>query len=163
MASLLRAVDRGIALVARGAMWLVLPMSLLLFLQWPLREIVARYSREANDAAQVLFALYVGVAVTLATRRRAHVASDILAARYRARTRERLGGIASLCVLVPWASFVLITAWPSTLQSLLQGEGFPETFNPGYFLIRLALMLLALLVLGEALVDAFRAGRSEMR
>ena len=59
MRSSIAAIDRalGIFLTAGGA--LVLPVSLLLFLQWPLREWVQAYSREANDLAQVLFALYV--------------------------------------------------------------------------------------------------------
>lgn len=162
MAAIARALDRAVALVVRATMWLVLPMSLLLFLQWPLREIVARFSREANDAAQVLFALFVSVAVTYATRRHAHVAADSLAAHYLPRTRGRLARIASLVVLVPWSLFILYTAWPSTVQSVLQLEGFPETFNPGYFLLRLALVLLALLVLAQALVAIARpTGKDE--
>lgn len=148
----LRALDRFVAAVAAGALWLALPMSLLLFLQWPLRDLIARYSREANDAAQILFALYVSVAVTYATRSRTHVAADTFASRYSPRVRRRIERIAALVVLVPWASFMLAVAWRPSLQSMLQLEGFPETFNPGYFLIRLALVLLALLVLAQAVL-----------
>jgi hypothetical protein len=39
------------------------------------------------------------------------------------------------------------------VQSVGQLEGFPETFNPGYFLIRIALALGVLLVLLRALRD----------
>ena len=156
MRMLARTIDRAIDILVRGALWLALPMSLLLFLQWPLREVVARFSREANDAAQIIFALFVSVAVTYATRRGTHVATDVLACRYRPRTRGWIVRVASLVVLVPWSVFVLVKAWPSTTQSVLQLEGFPETFNPGYFLIKLAVALLALLVLLQAIVDVLR-------
>ena len=36
---------------------LVLPLALLLLLQWPLRDGLGAYSREANDTAQAIFAL----------------------------------------------------------------------------------------------------------
>lgn len=61
---------------------LVLPISLLLFLQWPLRDLLQAYSREANDLAQWLFALYVSVAVTYATRMGTHLAANSLARKY---------------------------------------------------------------------------------
>jgi hypothetical protein len=34
---------------------LVIPLALLLFIQWPLREWVQAYSRQANDMGQILF------------------------------------------------------------------------------------------------------------
>jgi TRAP-type mannitol/chloroaromatic compound transport system permease large subunit len=49
--------DRTITAVSAGALILVLPVSLLLFLQWPLRDLVQAYSREANDLAQWLLAI----------------------------------------------------------------------------------------------------------
>ena len=155
------ALDRLIALVIAAALWLALPMSLLLFLQWPLRDLVARFSREANDAAQIVFALYVSVALTYATRSGAHVAADAFAARYPPRAREIIERLGALAVLVPWSVFMLMTAWRPTLNSVLQLEAFPETFNPGYFLIRIALALLALLVLAQAVVTV--AGAREPR
>jgi hypothetical protein len=48
---------------------LVLPLAGLLFFQWPLRECVQAYSHEANDLGQVLFALYVAVAIFAASQR----------------------------------------------------------------------------------------------
>jgi len=132
---------------------LVLPVSLLLFVQWPLRELVQAYSREANDVAQWLFALYVGIAVTYATRRHSHLAADALARRYPVPVRARLARIASLLVLLPWSLFILYAAWPALSQSVLQLESFPETFNPGYFLIKLGVWLLALLVLLQVVLD----------
>jgi len=41
------------------------------------------------------------------------------------------------------------------MQSVRQLEAFPETFNPGYFVLRIAVVLTALLVLVQALLDVF--------
>jgi TRAP-type mannitol/chloroaromatic compound transport system permease small subunit len=131
----------------------VLPVSLLLFLQWPLRELIQGYSREANDLAQWLFALYVSLAITYASRRRSHLAADALAQRYAPATRDRIARFGALCVLVPWASFMLYASWPVAVASLRELEAFPETNNPGYFVIKLALLLLVALVLLQALLD----------
>jgi TRAP-type C4-dicarboxylate transport system permease small subunit len=147
------AIERGLRAVSAAATWLVLPLSLLLFLQWPLRELVQGFSREANDLAQVLFAIYVAVAITEATRRRTHLAADAFAQRFAPRWRARLARAASAAVLVPWAAFVLYAAAVPAWRSALQLERFPETLDPGYFLIRAAVLLLALLVLAQALVD----------
>ena len=43
-------------------------------------------------------------------------------------------------------------AWRSAFQL----ERFPETYNPGYFILKLAVVALALLVLLQALVDVSR-------
>ena len=61
------ALDRALALATAAARHLALPLSLLLFLQWPLRDLVRSYSREANDLGQWIFALYVAASVTAAT------------------------------------------------------------------------------------------------
>jgi TRAP-type mannitol/chloroaromatic compound transport system permease small subunit len=157
----LAVVDRGLATLTTVGSVLVIPVSLLLFLQWPLREWVQAYSREANDLAQALFALYVALAVTAATRRHAHLAADAFARRYRPATRLRLERAAMLAVLLPWAMFVLWAAWPIAVQSARQLESFPDTFNPGYFVLKLAVVLLAAAVALEALVVAFRGSAPE--
>ena len=135
-----------------GASMLALPLSLLLFLQWPLREWLHAYSREVNDAAQILFAFYVSVAITAATRAHVH-----LAAGDGARLGGRVERAAALAVLVPWSTFVLYASWGSVVQSVRQLESFPETYNPGYFLIRAALVVLTVLILVQAIVMALRA------
>ena len=151
----MRALDRCVGAAVAGAAWLALPLVLLLFAQWPLREIVQAGSREANDLGQVLFALYVAAAVTAATRDGAHLSADIVAHRYGPAWQQALWRAASLLVAAPAAAFVAWSSAPATWQSLAQLERFPETFNAGYFLVRLGAFLLALLVLAQALVDGF--------
>ena len=146
--------DRILRAITAASLVLVLPISLLLSLQWPLRDLLQAYSREANDLAQWLFALYVSVAITYATRMSTHLAANSLARTYSPATQTRLQRFASLLVLVPWSAFVLYTVAPMIWQSVAQLERFPETFNPGYFIVKAAVGLLALLVLAQALVAA---------
>lgn len=148
-----RLLDRLIDNITRAGLVLVVPLSLLLFLQWPLRDLLGRYSREANDCGQILFALYVTLAITYATRHRAHLAADGVARRFAPRTRERLGRFASALVLLPWACYLLYAGVPAIAQSVAILEGFPETFNPGYWIVRLCAGIFALLVLLQAVLD----------
>ncbi|MGE5504779.1 MAG: TRAP transporter small permease subunit [Actinomycetota bacterium] len=134
--------------------WLVLPLGLLLVAQWPLRDLVGAYSRQANDAAQCLFALYVALAVTQATRRGAHLAAHSPAHRLPAAARRRLARLGAAVMVAPWAAFVVVSGWPSTWQSVRGLEAFPDTYDPGYFIVRLSAMVLAALALVQAVRDA---------
>ena len=156
----IRVVDRLVGVVISLASWLVLPVSLLLFLQWPLREFLHAGSREANDLGQVLFALYMAVAVTAATRARRHLAIDTLARRYGQRTRAALTRAAILAGLIPWALFVLYAGRNYFVNSILQLERFGDTLNPGYFLVKTAIALLALLMLAQGLLNLLSPGRA---
>lgn len=140
--------------VLRYAGVLVLPLAILLFLQWPLREWVQAYSRQANDLGQILFALYVSVAVSAATRARTHLAAGSSAAGARP---ARWRAWAALACVGPWAVFMLWAAWGTMRVSLLGLERFSETMTPGYFMIKLALAILLLLVLVQA-IASLRAG-----
>jgi TRAP-type mannitol/chloroaromatic compound transport system permease small subunit len=152
----LHRLDRLIGRVIGEAQWLALPLILLLFMQWPLRDIVRAYSREANDLGQIIFALFVAVSVTAATRAGTHLAADTLAQRYSARTRRSLRkGIAAVG-LIPWALFVIIAGKSFVVPSVLGLEALPDTNNPGYFIIKSALWLMAILIIAQAVVDIFR-------
>jgi TRAP-type mannitol/chloroaromatic compound transport system permease small subunit len=152
----LRGLDRLIGHVVAVAKWLALPLIVLLFLQWPLRDFLHHFSREANDLGQVAFALFVAVSVTAATRAGTHLAADLLAQRYSARGRRRLNQAGAAIGLLPWAVFVLIAGKTTVLSSLRDLESFQDSGNPGYFLVKVALWVMAALILGQSLVDIFR-------
>lgn len=144
--------------VIAAASVLVLPLALLLFAQWPLRDLVQAWSRQANDAAQILFALYAAVGITAASVSKSHLA---LAKRAQAATKliaHWRGWTLLLCV-GPWALFLLWTAVPQMLASVAAFESFSEGLTPGYFVLRIALVLLALLVLVEAVGHALASLR----
>jgi len=153
---LIRSLDRAVAAIVALGRWLVIPVVLLLFLQWPLRDLVRAYSRQANDVGQWTFALVVAVAVTAATRARAHLAADAFALRYAPAARRRIEQAAALLVLIPWALFLLVAGWPIVSRSIGALETFPDTGNPGYFIVKAAMALLALLVLAQALLTLAR-------
>ena len=146
-------VDRTVGGVIAAARWLVLPVALILFLQWPLRDFVRWGSREANDLGQWIFALYVSLAVTFATRERAHLAVDAIADDYPAAVRRALARWGTLLCVAPWSVFMIWATWPVAQRSAALLEKFPETLNFGYFLIKVAALLLALLALAQALLD----------
>jgi TRAP-type mannitol/chloroaromatic compound transport system permease small subunit len=156
MSAPLDLLDRLIAAALRSLQWLILPVVILLFLQWPLRDLVRSHSREANDLGQWIFALYVAASITAGTRARTHLAADAVARRYSPRVRAMLVRCGAAFGLVPWALLVLIAGKNMVLGSLLSFEGFPDTYNPGYFIIKLALWVLAGLVLAQAVLDIAR-------
>lgn len=153
---MLRLLDQFVESVLAAAKWLGPPVVTLLFLQWPLRTIIGLYSREANDLGQWLFALYVAASVTAATRAKTHLAADTIARNYSDRTREWLSRAGALFGLLPWSVIVLFTSWGIVRDSTLLLERFPDTYNPGYFIIKIALLLLALLILIEGALEIAR-------
>jgi TRAP-type mannitol/chloroaromatic compound transport system permease small subunit len=144
--------------IDRAAMPFAIAIALLLFAQWPLRDLAGSGNgpTQANDLAQWLFALYVAVALRHAGRRGAHlVARPDLAADTSGRfARARRIG-AALCLL-PWALFLIVTATVPVWRSVAAFELFPDTFNPGYFMIKVALLLLAVLLAVQSALDLLR-------
>ncbi len=149
-----RLVQAGLLL----ASLLVLPLAVLLFGQWPLREWVQAWSREANDMGQICFAWYVAVAVTAASVTHSHMAAHtpLQSAHPPARNWRPW---ALLFCLTPWALFMLWAAAPQIRVSVAGLEKFAESLTPGYFMVKLALALMLVLVLVNALADVLRHRR----
>ena len=143
--------------VCRLAMPLSLALTMLLFLQWPLRDLVGAWSTQANDLAQALFALYVAVALRHAGARHAHLnARPDLAPPHATGRWCQIG--AALCVL-PWALCMVALSIPAVWQSARMLESFPESLNPGYFVIKIALFVLPSLLASQAVLDIAQALR----
>lgn len=141
---------------------LVLPLAALLFAQWPLRDWVQAHSLLANDVAQMLFALYVAVAITAASRAKSHLAL-VHSAPDEQPARASWRTWALLACVGPWALFMLWTAVPQMLRSIAAQEIFSEGLTPGYFVLRIALVLLALLVLVHAVCQAIQDALVRLR
>lgn len=128
--------------IDRLAAWMLPPLALLLCAQWPLRDGVQAGSRLANDLAQCLFALSSAVAVSSASRAGAHLAAHPLLPRWRARHLVPLSRVVLLLGVLPWSLFALWSSAGQVARSLLQLEAFPDSNNPGYFALKLAVWLL---------------------
>ena len=152
----LQRLDRLIGHTVAAAQWLALPLVLLLFLQWPLRDIVRCCSREANDLGQVIFAVFVAVSVTAATRAGMHLAADTLAHRYSPRARVWIKRVGTAVSVLPWAVFVIVSGASYMIPSVRGLEAFADTGNPGYFIIKAALWVMALLIAAQAAIDILR-------
>ena len=155
----LEGVDRAVGRLIEAGRWLVLPVALILFLQWPLRDLVRGWSREANDLGQWIFALYVSLAMTFATREHTHLAVDAIAHGYSARLRDFITRWGTFLCVAPWALFMIWTVWSTVQRSVLLLERFSDTYNPGYFLVKVAALLLAVLALVQALLDLVRPAK----
>jgi TRAP-type C4-dicarboxylate transport system permease small subunit len=124
------------------AAWALPLLALMLCAQWPLRDGVQAGSRLANDLAQCLFALTSAVAVSSATRAGAHLAAHPLLPRWRARHVVLLSRGVLLLGVLPWSLFALWSSAGQVWRSVLQLEAFPDSYNPGYFVVKLAVWLL---------------------
>jgi TRAP-type C4-dicarboxylate transport system permease small subunit len=139
-----------------GAGVLVVPLALLLFFQWPLREWVqGASSRFANDLAQILFALYMAVAVVAASRAGAHLTVHLQPDGALRSGRWRRW--ATMACVAPWALFSLWAGWGTIRLSMAGLERFSETQNPGYFMVKLSLGVLLLLIFLESVLATRRA------
>jgi hypothetical protein len=139
---------------------LVLPLAVLLFMQWPLRELVQAYSRQANDLGQILFSLYVAVAVFAASRAGAHLAAGHKESGVQAKPARWRAWAMLLCV-GPWALFCLYASFKTVWLSVVGMEQFAETLSHGYFVIKLALQVLLVLVVVNAVMELRRSATLE--
>lgn len=157
MVKMIALLDRSVATLLAAGRWLAIPIALTLFLQWPLRDWVHAYSRDANDLGQWLFALYVAMCITAATRDRMHLSADAVARHYSEQVRNWIARAGALLGTIPWAIFVLVTSRNLVWSSITHRELFQDTLNGGYFMIKAALWLLAFLVLVQGTIDVFRS------
>jgi TRAP-type mannitol/chloroaromatic compound transport system permease small subunit len=144
--------------VGRWVSWLCLPLILLLFLQLPLRNIVHGGNNADNDFGQIIFANLFMMGIPFAMRHDAHVRVDIFHQHFSARARAivELGGTALFTL--PWLALLGWYALPIVLNSLGETEKFPETYTPGYFLLKLGLVFFVILVGFQAIANIIRAG-----
>jgi TRAP-type mannitol/chloroaromatic compound transport system permease small subunit len=148
--------DAIVTRLVKAGRWLALPVIALLFLQWPLRDLARCCSREANDLGQWLFALFIAVALTAATREGVHLAADSFAKGRSPRFQILVARLGAAFIIMPWAGLVIAISWPAVLDSTLRLERFADTSNSGYFIIKLAMLLMAALMIAQALADLLR-------
>ena len=90
----LEGVDRVIGWLVAAAKWLALPLIVLLFLQWPLRESCAAVRARPTISARSRLRCSSRCSVTAATRAHTHLAADRVAQHYSERTRRGWRGSA---------------------------------------------------------------------
>ena len=139
---------------------LVIPLAILLFSQWPLREWVQAHTRQANDIAQLIFAVYMVLAVYSASRTNTHIALEANQVPSDKSQSHWKIYLQWLCV-VPWAAFMLWSWLDDVLRSTLGLERFPDSNLPAYFIIKIALLLMLLLLAAHYSGRAWNALRDQ--
>lgn len=125
-------------------LWLVflaLPIFLLvvfLWAQWPMRVFASGNPRLINDMGQIAFAYFWVMAFAIACLSQSHLQISNNAAPTKKGRRAWTGFVLSL----PWAIFLVYSAWPLLINSWHENEKFPDSYSPGFYLIKLALILL---------------------
>ena len=144
------------------AIALVVPIVVLLLIQWPLRTWVETFSNYIFNFTQVLFGLYAAFAITAASRSNAHLAFVSYGSTKKTKKDSQWRTWARLACVTPWALLILYISVPQTWQSIMLLEKFREGgFAHGYFMLRLSVVLLALLVLVNALADVYYMRRRQ--
>lgn len=134
--------------------WSVLALAMLLLVQWPLREWVQAYSRQANDVAQIVFALLAAVSIAAASVAGTHLSAHVPTRRGNDSTQPTAWRRWALAVCVlPWAVFMLWASAPQAWQALVGLEKFGETLTPGFFIIKCAGMLMLVLIVVQTLLQ----------
>jgi TRAP-type C4-dicarboxylate transport system permease small subunit len=122
-------------------LFLALPIFLLvvfLWAQWPMRVFASGNPRLINDMGQIAFAYFWAMAFAIACLSQSHLQISNNAAPTNATRRDWTGFVLSL----PWAIFLVYSAWPLLINSWHENEKFPDSYSPGFYLIKLALILL---------------------
>lgn len=120
----------------RTGAWLVVPLVLLLAAQWPLREWIHAHARTANDFGQIVFGLYVALALGHATSHHAHL-------RAMTQAQNKWPRMFGHSIVLLWSAGIFAAALLPAWRATLAHEHFTEGMSPGYFLLRWALVALA--------------------
>ena len=110
-------------------LWLVfltLPIVLLvvfLWAQWPMRVFASGNPRLINDMGQIAFAYFWVMAFAIACLSQSHLQISNNAAPTKKGRRAWTGFVLSL----PWAIFLVYSAWPLLINSWHENEKFPDS------------------------------------
>ena len=143
--------------------WTVLVLAALLWLQWPLREWVQAYSRQANDFAQIFFALLAAASIAAASAADVHLSAHTGNPTNPNSPQVAWRRWALAACLLPWAIFMLWASAPQAWLALASFEKFGETLNPGFFIIKCAGVLMVVLILLQSLLHLLSASPATLR
>lgn len=150
-------IDALTDLLGRWTAWLVGVVILLLFGQWPLREVFGGGHIMANDFGQIMHAAVFMFGLSYALRWDRHVRMDVFYRRWSARVQAMVDLSGSLLFVLPWCALMVWYGAPLMLRSAMVAEKFPDTWSPGYFIFK-ALPIVCFTLLGlQAIALALRS------
>ncbi|MBB3141345.1 TRAP transporter small permease subunit [Halomonas organivorans] len=155
--SLLARLDRFSERLGRCLSWLVLVMMLIQFLIVVLRYAFSVNSIPMQESVMYLHAAVFMLAAGYTLRHDGHVRVDIF---YRGMTAKRqalVDLLGTLCLLLPFMVFVILSSLGYVGKSWAILEGSPDTGGiPAVFLLKTLIPLFAGLMILQGLVEAWR-------
>jgi TRAP-type mannitol/chloroaromatic compound transport system permease small subunit len=157
LARLADAIEVLIDRIGRAVSWLALTVVLLLFLQNPLRELRIGGQTLANDMGQLAHACVFIVGAAYAWRWRSLVRVDIFYQRMGPGAQALVNLIGTILLLLPWVAVVAWYSVPLALDAVRIREIFPDSSNPGHFLMKVLLLVFVFLLTLQASAVIARA------
>lgn len=154
---LVRAIDRFNRWAYRLAGWLTLGLTGLVFAIVVLRYAANTGSVALQEAALYLHALVFMLAAAHALPRGEHVRVDVLSARFSDRTRARVECLGTVCLLLPFAGFLLFISWEYVGRAWAIRERSMEPGGlPLVFVLKTLIPMLAVQLLLQAVAELLR-------
>lgn len=150
----LKPLRRLIELCGQAVAWLTIVLVLLTFI-----VVVLRYGFNLSwiwlqESLTYLHVCVFSVAAAWALQQDGHVRVDIFYADMKPRKRALVDLLGTIIFLIPFCIFVLVTAWPYVSSSWKLLESSREAGGlPLVFLLKSLILVLPLLLLGQALVN----------
>jgi TRAP-type mannitol/chloroaromatic compound transport system permease small subunit len=156
-AGLVRAIDRFNRWAYRLAGWLTLALTALVFAIVVLRYAANTGSVALQEAALYLHALIFMLAAAHALPRGEHVRVDVLSARFSDRTRAQVERFGTVCLLLPFAGFLLFISWEYVGRAWAVRERSMEPGGlPLVFVLKTLIPVLAVQLILQGLAELLR-------
>ena len=158
MHSLIDTIERFIDWSGRAVSWLTLLMVIVTFVVVVLRYVFDIGWIALQESVTYMHAAVFLVGAAWAMQQDAHVRVDIFYSRFSSRTRAWVDLLGSLLLLLPVMCFVAWISWEYVIDSWDVLEGSREAGGlPAVFLLKSLILVLALMLILQALVQMARS------
>ena len=161
MHALIINIERFIDWSGRAVSWLTLLMVIVTFIVVVLRYVFDTGWIALQESITYMHAMVFLVGASWAMQQEAHVRVDILYSRFSPKTKAWVDMFGSLLLLLPVMVFVAWISWEYVIESWNVLEGSREAGGlPGVFLLKSLILVLAIMLILQALVQIVRSAQS---
>ncbi len=161
MYSLINNIERFIDWSGRAVSWLTLLMVIVTFIVVVLRYVFDIGWIALQESVTYMHAMVFLVGASWAMQQEAHVRVDIFYSRFSTKTKAWVDMLGSLLLLLPVMLFVAWISWEYVISSWGVLEGSREAGGlPGVFLLKSLILVLASMLVLQALVQIIRCAQT---
>ena len=158
MHSVVDNIERFVDWSGRAVSWLTLLMVVITFIVVILRYVFDIGWIALQESITYMHAMVFLVGASWAMQQEAHVRVDIFYSRFSTRTKAWVNLLGSLLMLLPVMVFVAWISWEYVSESWGVLEGSREAGGlPGVFLLKTLILVLAIMLILQALVQVVRS------